>query len=158
MVFVWISCFLASARIPDINSGLRAFRKKSVMKYLHMFPDSFSFHTTSTMAILFSGGCIKYIPVNICPRIGVSKVRLRDGLISLRYVIMLAAKFRPFRVWTGIWGVLIVILCGILIVVSLPNMIKVLVMIGLISTGVISERLSQDKKMTEKILKVNKFV
>jgi len=40
--------WLTRRKIPDINSGLRVFRKEAVARFLRILPDSFSFTTTIT--------------------------------------------------------------------------------------------------------------
>mgnify|MGYP000668133466 CR=1 FL=1 len=42
--------FLTGVKIPDLNSGLRAFKREAILRYLHLMPSGFSFSTTSTFA------------------------------------------------------------------------------------------------------------
>jgi len=51
-----LSNYLSNARIPDLNSGLRAFRGGIVMPYFPLLPDQFSWTTTITLAM----HCDKY--------------------------------------------------------------------------------------------------
>jgi len=44
-----VANFLAERKIPDINSGLRIVRRNVIIKLLHLFPNGFSFSTTSTI-------------------------------------------------------------------------------------------------------------
>ena len=77
--------WLSGVNIPDINSGLRVFRKKIYTKFMHVLPDGFSFTTTITMAMLTNGYRVKYLPIGYHARIGKSKIRpIRDTLNSLR--------------------------------------------------------------------------
>ena len=48
--------YLTKTNIPDLNSGLRAFRRDVVMQYFAMLPDQFSWTTTITLAM----HCDKY--------------------------------------------------------------------------------------------------
>src|SRR5262249_37362142 len=43
--------YITASKIPDLNSGLRAFRRDAAMQYFHFLPDQFSFTTTITMAM-----------------------------------------------------------------------------------------------------------
>ena len=43
---------IAGRRIPDLNSGLRAFRRSCVEQYFSILSNRFSFTTTSTLALL----------------------------------------------------------------------------------------------------------
>src|SRR5690606_20574133 len=44
--------WMARQPIPDINSGLRVFRKSIAERFLNILPDTFSFTTTITLAML----------------------------------------------------------------------------------------------------------
>jgi glycosyltransferase involved in cell wall biosynthesis len=44
--------YLSARHIPDLNSGLRVFRRDVAMRFLALYPDGFSFTTTITLAML----------------------------------------------------------------------------------------------------------
>lgn len=91
---------VAGEKIPDLNSGLRAFRKEVAMKYLHLFPSGFSFTTTLTLACLCDGHTVKFLPIDYTKRAGKSKIRpLRDTFNFLVLIIRVAAYFDPLRVF-----------------------------------------------------------
>lgn len=82
------------SRIPDVNSGLRVFRKSTVMPHLHELCDSFSYMMTITLVYLHNGKRVAYVPIPYAERIGRSKVRpLRDGLQTLRYLVACTARY-----------------------------------------------------------------
>ena len=66
---------LTGIRIPDLNSGMRIFKKDIAMRYINLFPDGFSFTTTLTMICLTNGYKVKYIPINYYERIGTTTLR-----------------------------------------------------------------------------------
>lgn len=71
--------FLAGRKIPDLNSGLRAFRRHEAMQFMTLYPSGFSFTTTITLAYLSSDLLVHYHPINYHPRTGHSKIRpIRD--------------------------------------------------------------------------------
>jgi len=73
--------FLARRAIPDVNSGLRVFRRVAILPLLQVLPDGFSFCTTSTLAMLTNGCEVAYVPIRYKPRLGRSKIRpVRDAL------------------------------------------------------------------------------
>src|SRR4029453_562982 len=43
--------YLSRQPIPDLNSGLRVFRKDVALRFLTLYPDGFSFTTTITLAM-----------------------------------------------------------------------------------------------------------
>lgn len=75
--------------IPDLNSGLRLFRREAAEKWTDYLPDGFSCTTTATLASLSLGQRIKFIDIEYYPRrLGArSKFHpLRDTLRFIRTV------------------------------------------------------------------------
>lgn len=72
----WVS----RTSIPDLNSGLRVFRKSVVEKFLNILPDSFSFTTTITIAMLTNGYIVHYEPVDYRYRVGKSKIKMQSKM------------------------------------------------------------------------------
>jgi len=68
-------------------------------------PNSFSFSTTSTLAVLHEGHTIHFVPIDVRPRQGRSSVSLiRDGLGTILLVVRLISLFAPLRVFVPIAG------------------------------------------------------
>ena len=102
--------FLTNYPIPDLNSGLRLFRKKSLVKFVHILPDGFSFTTTITIAMLTNNHNIKYIPINYDKRIGKSKIRpIYDTLNFIALITRMVIYFKPLRVLMPIGIILLTI-------------------------------------------------
>ena len=90
---------LAGAAIPDLNSGLRAFRREAALPYLWLLPPGFSCVTTITLAFLADQRHIRYLPVSYGRRSGRSKFRVvRDAYRYLLQVVALVMYFNPIRV------------------------------------------------------------
>lgn len=95
-----LASFLVEHPIPDLNSGLRAFRKEVAMQYLHLLPKGFSCVTTITMAFLANGYSVKYVPIEYAPRAGTSKFHWRkDTRRYLTQVIRLVLSYNPLRIF-----------------------------------------------------------
>lgn len=95
--------FLAGVKIPDLNSGLRIFKRDTLMRYLHLMPSGFSFSTTSTFAMLKSQRRIKFIPITAGKRIGKSTVRQwRHGPVTLMLMVRLTVLFEPLKVFLSV--------------------------------------------------------
>jgi glycosyltransferase involved in cell wall biosynthesis len=95
--------FLAGVRIPDVNSGFRAFKRDVILRYLHLMPTGFSFSTTSTFAMLKSGRPVKWVPIRVKKRIGTSSVsQVRHGLQTLLLMVRLTTLFEPLKVFLPI--------------------------------------------------------
>lgn len=92
--------FLAGRKIPDINSGLRIFKKDIAMEFFHLYPSGFSFTTTITLACLTNNYAVKYIPINYYKRKGKSSISPFDffNFISLMFRIIM--YFNPMKVLT----------------------------------------------------------
>ena len=102
--------FLAGRRIPDLNSGLRLFKRDSIMRYLHLMPSGFSFSTTSTFAMLKSKRKIKYVPITVRERIGESTVRQwRHGPMTLMLLLRLTVLFEPLKIFLSVAAFLFVL-------------------------------------------------
>jgi polyisoprenyl-phosphate glycosyltransferase len=83
---------LTETKIPDLNSGLRAFRRQVALQYLHLLPPGFSCVTTITMSFLANGYTVKYVPIEYRERAGTSKFHWwtdtkRYGLQVIRLVL-----------------------------------------------------------------------
>jgi len=90
--------FLASRKIPDINSGFRAGRRHIYMRMLELLPDGFSFSTTSLMYVMRSRFSHVFVPIQCHARKGTSQVRIfYDGVKTLLLALRLIMLFDPMR-------------------------------------------------------------
>ena len=79
-----VASWLWRTRIPDLNSGLRVFRRKSLMTYLHEVPNGFSCVTTATLAALNRKQKVVFLPVNYHPRAVGSRSKFHPVWDTLR--------------------------------------------------------------------------
>lgn len=90
---------LAGRRIPDLNSGLRAFRRHEALRYMNLYPAGFSFTTTITLAYLSNNLIVDYLPINYHERVGRSKIRpIRDTRNLFVTVMRAILFFNPLRI------------------------------------------------------------
>jgi glycosyltransferase involved in cell wall biosynthesis len=95
-----LASYLTGVRIPDLNSGFRAFRGDVALQFLHLLPRGFSCVTTITMAFLSNGYSIKYIPIDYAPRAGESKFHWwKDTKRYLLQVLRLTLMWEPMRIF-----------------------------------------------------------
>jgi glycosyltransferase involved in cell wall biosynthesis len=94
--------YLSNARIPDLNSGLRAFRRDVVMQYFPILPDQFSWTTTITLAMHCDKYAVSYFPINYRARKGRSKIVPWDAGSFLILILRTSMLFRPLRVFLPI--------------------------------------------------------
>ena len=94
-----LASYLTSSTIPDLNSGLRAFKRSVAEPYLRLLPPGFSCVTTITLAFLSNGHQIKYIPVDYYKRSGRSKFHpFKDAYNYMIQVLRMVMYFNPLRV------------------------------------------------------------
>jgi glycosyltransferase involved in cell wall biosynthesis len=99
-LFQWLAQYASGARIPDVNSGLRVFRKEIPLRYMHTIGDRFSFTTTITLASLLNGHFVKWIEIPYYPRKGKSHVRYwRDTLVSLQIIVENILYYNPLKLF-----------------------------------------------------------
>jgi glycosyltransferase involved in cell wall biosynthesis len=100
--------FLSGTRIPDLNSGLRAFRREVSLPYLRLLPPGFSCVTTITLAFLSNQRDVHYVPIDYAKRSGESKFHfLRDAYRYLLQVLRMVMYFNPLKVLMPVALVLI---------------------------------------------------
>jgi glycosyltransferase involved in cell wall biosynthesis len=95
-----LACYLSGTDIPDLNSGLRAFRRDVAMQYVHHLPKGFSCVTTLTMSFLSNGYSVKYVPIDYFPRAGRSKFHWwKDTRRYLLQVVRMSLSYEPLKVF-----------------------------------------------------------
>jgi glycosyltransferase involved in cell wall biosynthesis len=95
-----LASYLVQRTIPDLNSGLRAFRRDVAMQFLHLLPAGFSCVSTLTLAFLANGYSIKYVPIDYQPRAGRSKFHWwSDTQRYLTQVVRMILSWNPLRVF-----------------------------------------------------------
>ncbi len=101
-----IACHLTGAKIPDLNSGLRAFRRDIALPYLGLLPSGFSCVTTLTVAFLADDHDVRYVPIDYAKRAGRSKFHpFGDAYLYLLQVLRMVMYFNPIKVLMpfGLW-------------------------------------------------------
>ena len=92
--------WIAATDIPDINSGLRVFRKVIAERFFNILPNSFSFTLTITLAMTTNYYRVIYVPINYSERVGNSKIRpIRDTLKFVQLILRTGMYFAPLRVF-----------------------------------------------------------
>ncbi|MGH3662679.1 MAG: glycosyltransferase family 2 protein [Micromonosporaceae bacterium] len=90
---------LSGARIPDLNSGLRAFRRDVSLPYLRLLPPGFSCVTTITMSFLSNQHTVHYLRIEYAKRAGKSKFKfVRDAYRYILQVLRMVMYFNPIKV------------------------------------------------------------
>ena len=94
-----LASYLTNSAIPDLNSGMRVFKRSVAEPYLRLLPPGFSCVTTITLAFLSNGHQIKYVPIDYAKRSGRSKFHpLKDAYNYMLQVLRMVMYFNPLRV------------------------------------------------------------
>jgi len=90
---------LTGASIPDLNSGLRAFRAEVARPYLRLLPAGFSCVTTITLAFLHNQHAVAYVPIEYASRAGSSKFHpFADAYRYILQVLRMVMFWEPLKV------------------------------------------------------------
>ncbi|MCI0466401.1 MAG: glycosyltransferase family 2 protein [Beijerinckiaceae bacterium] len=104
--------FLAERKIPDVNSGMRVFRRSALMPYMRLLPDGFSFTTTITLSMICGGLRVQYFPINYGKRLGNSKIRAKHFFTFMLLVLRIVMLFQPLRIFLPLGFMLFLLGCG----------------------------------------------
>ena len=97
-LLTWTGEFIAGERIPDLNSGMRLFKKEVFQDYARVFPDGFSFTSTLTMVCMTTPFEVKFVDISYFKRKGQSKIHpVKDTARFFTLIFRLALYFRPLR-------------------------------------------------------------
>ena len=97
--------WITMSSIPDLNSGLRVFKKSILEEFLNILPNSFSFTTTITMAMLTNNYIVHYEPIDYHDRVGKSKIKpIRDTLRFVQLILRTGVYFAPLRIFLPVAG------------------------------------------------------
>ncbi len=109
---VALANYLTGLEIPDLNSGLRAFKRDVVMRYFRLLPSGFSFTTSITLALLTNDYNIVYQPIDYLKRTGRSKINpITDTVNFFSLVVRVILSFRPLRVFVPL-ALIFLVMCA----------------------------------------------
>jgi glycosyltransferase involved in cell wall biosynthesis len=95
-----LASYVTNRRIPDLTSGFRLVRADAARAFVYLLPNTFSYPTTITLALLRAGFSVGYVPFEVQRRRGRSHIRLlRDGSRFVLIILRIATFFAPLRVF-----------------------------------------------------------
>jgi glycosyltransferase involved in cell wall biosynthesis len=110
-----IAGFLVDIYIPDLTCGFRAFKKKKVMEFVHLYPNGFSMSATSTLSCLSAGYNVKFVPIKLRQRDTNTSSKIsvgRDGAKFLLLIFRIIVLFNPMKIFFPISLVLFLLGSG----------------------------------------------
>ena len=139
MVLVpWVS-FLCGSDVPDMNSGLRVFRRSLALDFLKLLPDGFSFTTTITICMLRNKYQVEFTPISYTKRIGKSHIKpVKDTLRFTQLILRTGMYFAPLRLLSPLFIGLAVlfVLSGVYDITVLNNITDKTLLFGFTSLNV----------------------
>lgn len=95
-----LASYLAGVKIPDLNSGLRIFRKEVAEEFSYVLPSGFSFTSTITLAMLCNAFSVEFVPIDYYKRAGKSKIKpLRDSINFFQLIVRTVMYFSPLKIF-----------------------------------------------------------
>jgi glycosyltransferase involved in cell wall biosynthesis len=99
-IYNGFASYVCNYRIQDLTSGFKAINTNIARSFLGILPNTFSFSTTITMAVLRSGFSLSYVPIHTSFPSGKSKIRLiQDGSRFFLIIMKIATLFSPMKLF-----------------------------------------------------------
>jgi glycosyltransferase involved in cell wall biosynthesis len=118
LIFRNLATFLAEQEVPDLTSGFRAFKHGVAKRFMHVYPNGYSFPSTSTLCFITAGYNVTFKPIKVRPRHkGThSKLRpLRDGFRFLTFIMRIISMANPNKIFFPVGLVLALMGIGLTI-------------------------------------------
>ncbi|MCG3128945.1 MAG: Undecaprenyl-phosphate 4-deoxy-4-formamido-L-arabinose transferase [Phycisphaerae bacterium] len=154
-VLALVARLVSGEQIPDLNSGLRCFRREVILRYLHLLPDTFSASTTSTLMMMKRGYRIAYVPIVAQPRVGKSTVKIvSDGVRTLQLIVRIVVLFEAFKVFSALGAALFVpgLIYGLIVALingqGFPTLAGTAVISGILTffMGIVADQVAELRK------------
>jgi len=98
-----IASYVCARKIQDLTSGFRVIKGNIAREMLPLLPNTFSYPTTITLAVVRSGYSLTYVPIQTSWRTGKSKIRpLTDGSRFLLIIFKIATLYSPMKLFLPI--------------------------------------------------------
>jgi glycosyltransferase involved in cell wall biosynthesis len=117
-----LASFLAEQNIPDLTSGFRAFRHSIAARFLHVYPNRYSFPSTITLSFIIAGYNVGFVPVGVRKRPPETSSKLRpfrDGFRFLMFILRIITMANPNKIFFPVG--LALVIAGI--VLTIRNLI-----------------------------------
>lgn len=110
-IYNWFATYVCGRKIEDLTSGFRAIKATIAREFVYLLPNTFSYPSTITLAVVRSGYSLAYVPIETARRTGKSKIKLfQDGSRFFLIILKIGTLFSPLRVFVP--TSLFMFLCG----------------------------------------------
>ena len=95
-----LASYVAHFAIKDLTSGFRAIKSEVLKRFTYLLPNTFSYPSTLTLALLRAGYSLRYEPILAGLRPGKSKIKLvSDGIRFVLIIFKIATFFSPLKIF-----------------------------------------------------------
>jgi glycosyltransferase involved in cell wall biosynthesis len=97
-----LASFLSEQNVADLTSGFRAFRHDIACKFLHVYPNGYSFPSTSTLCFIGAGYSVDFAPIRVRRRPSNGKSKLhpfRDGFRFIQLILRIITMANPNKIF-----------------------------------------------------------
>lgn len=152
LIYNTFASYICGRKIEDLTSGFRMIKADIAKKFLYLLPNTFSYPTTLTLAVVRAGYSLQYVPITVRKRVGKSKIKLlRDGSRFFLIMFKIATIFSPLKIFipAGILMFLVGFCYGLFKVVFLntrygPTSAMLMIMSVIVfMVGLVSEQVAQ---------------
>lgn len=142
-------------RVSDFNSGLRAFKRGVLLRYLSFLPKRFGASTVTTLLMQEEDYNGSEVPITVRKRVGKSSVRqVKDGLRTIMLIMNVILLFHPMRVLGSCGAILVLagaiygVVCALKWSAGIPVLAAILIIFGfqLFCFGLLSHQISRIRK------------
>ncbi len=99
-VYNRLATYVSDRKIDDLSSGFRAIKTHIAKEFVNLLPNTFSYPTTMTLAVIRTGYSLAYVPFAAPAREGKSKIRIfRDGIRFFLIILKIATLFAPLKIF-----------------------------------------------------------
>ncbi|MGB6063286.1 MAG: glycosyltransferase family 2 protein [Desulfomonilaceae bacterium] len=113
-----LASFLAEQDIPDLTSGFRAFRHHIAAKFMHIYPNGYSFPSTSTLSFITAGYNVAFMPIRARRRPAHTESKLhpfRDGFRFIMFILRIITMANPNKIFFPVG--LAMVIAGIILTI-----------------------------------------
>jgi len=100
LVYNALASYVTGRKIEDLTSGFRVIRSEIARRFIYLLPNTFSYPSTITLAVLRSGGSLSYVPIESKRRVGKSKIKIiQDGMRFLTIILRVTTYYSPLKIF-----------------------------------------------------------
>lgn len=96
----WLASRITGHKVLDLTSGFRAARAVQFREFLNLYPNGFSYPTTSTMCFYRAGYGVDFVPITAGKREGKGHINLLvDGGRFLLIIFRVGTLYSPLKIF-----------------------------------------------------------